>query len=58
MSSKDGAVLGISEEHSSLVAKVRHLSTGFVSPQYHIVFDDQFETVYSSGEDDGVVDAI
>ena len=53
-----GKFLGFSEEHSSLVAKVRHLSTGFVSPQYHIVFDDQFETVYSSGEDDGVVDAI
>ena len=53
-----GQFLGFSEEHSSLVAKVRHLSTGFVSPQYHIVFDDQFETVYSSGEDDAVVDAI
>ena len=53
-----GQFLGFSEEHSSLVAKVRHLSTGFVSPQYHVVFDDKFETVFSSGVDDGVVDAI
>ena len=53
-----GQFLGFSDEHSSLVAQVRHLETGHVSPQHHIVFDDQFQTVFSEGEDDVVVDAI
>ena len=57
-SSRMGQFLGFSEEHSLLVAKVHHLSTRFVSPQYHVVFDDKFETVFSSGFDDEVVDAI
>ena len=33
-------------------------SNGHVSPQYHVVFDDLFQTVFSSGENDAVVDAI
>ncbi|KAL7523050.1 hypothetical protein ACHAWF_001188 [Thalassiosira exigua] len=52
-----GQFLG-SDQHLSLVALVRHLGTSFVSPQYHVVFDNKFETVYSAGADDGVVDAI
>jgi hypothetical protein len=51
--------LGYSDEHSSFVANIRHLKTGFVSPQYHVVFDDLFETVFSSGADDALgVDSI
>ena len=50
--------MGYLDEHSSLVANVRHLKTGFVSPQYHVVFDDLFESVFSSGPNDAVVDAI
>ena len=53
-----GQFLGFSEEHSSLVANVRHLKTGHISPQYHCVFDDKFETVFSTGENDGVIAAI
>jgi hypothetical protein len=34
------------------------LGTGYVSPQYHVVFDDLFETVFSSGSDDALVDSI
>ncbi|KAL7465925.1 hypothetical protein ACHAXS_006230 [Conticribra weissflogii] len=56
--SRLGQFLGYSDQHSSLIANVRHLRTGFVSPQYHCVFDDLFQTVYSSGKDDGVVDSI
>ncbi len=26
-----------------------NLSTGYVSPQYHLVFDDLFETVFGTG---------
>jgi len=43
---------------SSLVANVRHLTTGFISPQYHMVFDDLFESVFISGPNDAIVDAI
>ncbi|KAL7474647.1 hypothetical protein ACHAW6_000613 [Cyclotella cf. meneghiniana] len=45
-----GQFLGFSDEHSSLVANVQNLSTGFVSPQYHVVLDDLFRTVFSSGD--------
>ncbi len=34
------------------------MKTGFVSPQYHVVFDDLFETVFSSGANDALVDSI
>ncbi|KAL7553645.1 LOW QUALITY PROTEIN: hypothetical protein ACHAWF_016952, partial [Thalassiosira exigua] len=50
--------LGFSDQHSFLVALIRQLGTGFVSPQQHVVFDNKFETVYSTGVDDEVVDAI
>ena len=56
--SRVGQFLGYSESHSSLCANIRHLGTGHVSPQYHCVFDDKFETVFSTGENDQVVAAI
>eukprot|EP00804_Cyclotella_cryptica_P022545 CCRYP_009449-RA/>CCRYP_009449-RA protein AED:0.37 eAED:-0.02 QI:0/0/0/1/0/0/2/0/345 len=56
--SRLGQFLGFSDEHSSLVAYVRHLSTCFVSPQFHVVFDDLFQTVFSSRNDDVLVDRI
>ena len=53
-----GQFLGLSEHHSSLVPLVRHLKTGHVSPQYHIVSDDLFETVFGDRETDEAVDLI
>ena len=50
--------LGYSDEHSSLIANIRHLKTGHVSPQYHYVFDDKFEIVFSTGENDQVFKGI
>ena len=50
--------MGFSNEHSSLVANVGHLIMGFVSPQHHVVFDDLFQTVFSSGCDDALLDSI
>ncbi len=46
-----GQFLGFSDSHSSLVANVCHLSMGYVSPQFHLVFDDLFETVFITGND-------
>jgi hypothetical protein len=40
------------------VAAVRHLTTGFVSPQFHVVFDDHFHTIYGDGEGKFITDAI
>jgi hypothetical protein len=56
--SRLGQFLGYSDEHSSLFANVRHLGTGYVSPQYHVVFNDLFKTVFSSGSDNALVDSI
>ena len=42
-----GQFLGFSEEHSTLVARVRNLGTNFVSPQFHVVFDEKFTTIHN-----------
>ncbi len=41
-----------------MVANVRHLTTGYISPQFHVVFDDLFETVNCIGVNDRVVESI
>jgi hypothetical protein len=53
-----GQFVGFSDEHSSLVANVRHLSTNFISPQFHVVFDDLFKTVNRIGVDEPVIESI
>ncbi len=53
-----GQPLGYSDEHLSLVAKLRHLSTGHVSPQFHVFFDDLFETVICNCDNDAMVISI
>ena len=40
-----GIYLGPSLRHSRSVALVLLLATGLISPQYHVVFDDHFQTV-------------
>ena len=40
------------------MANVRHLTTNFISPQFHLVFDDLFETVNRIGDDDLVIESI
>jgi hypothetical protein len=53
-----GQFVGFSDEHSSMVANVRHLTTGYISPQFHVIFDDLFETVNRTSVDDQVVESI
>ncbi len=50
--------LGYSVEHLSLVANVQHFSTGHVSLQFHVVFDDLFEIVIRNGDNDAVVNSM
>ena len=45
--SRRGQYLGSSPVHAETVALICNLSTGYLSPQYHVVFDDKFETVYA-----------
>jgi hypothetical protein len=40
-----GVYLGPSPAHAQSVALILNLRTGLVSPQFHLQFDDQFETV-------------
>jgi hypothetical protein len=46
-----GQFLGFSPEHSTLVGLVRNLTTEHMSPQWHLVYDERFETVNSTDED-------
>ncbi len=43
--------LGFSDVHFTLVANICHLSTSYMSPQYHLFFDDLSETVFGTGND-------
>jgi len=38
--------LGFSRNHSSLVGLVCNLQTNYVTPQYHVMYDQCFDTVY------------
>ena len=46
--------LGFSDCHSSQVPLVLNIITGKISPQYHVIFDDKFETVHSLSKDASV----
>ena len=39
--------MGHSPLHASTVGLVRNLQTGSITPQFHLVYDDYFETVHS-----------
>ena len=45
-----GQFLGFPNQHFSLAANIRNLTMGYISPQYHLVFYDWFETVIPNGD--------
>ena len=53
-----GKFLGYSDEHYSLVANVCNFSTGYISTQFNLVFDDLFDTVICTRYDESVFNAI
>ena len=53
-----GQFLGFWVEHSSLVDNMKNLSTGYTSPQYHLVDDDLFESVIYKVDNDNKIEAI
>ena len=50
--SRRGQYLGWSPLHASNVALVRNLKTGYISPQFHLIFDNWFETVVTDDSED------
>ena len=49
--SRRGLHVGFSPRHAATVPSVLNLQTGFISPQFHVVFDDLFSTVSTEGND-------
>jgi hypothetical protein len=43
--SSRGQFLGLSTDHSSNIGLILNLRTGYISPQFHVVYDDLFQTV-------------
>jgi hypothetical protein len=39
------------------VVNVQHMSTGHVSPKFHVVFDDLFEIIIWNGDNNAVVNS-
>ena len=50
--------LSFLDDHSNLVATVRNLKTGYISPQYHVLSDELFETTVRRVDNDPVIDRI
>ncbi|KAL7474896.1 hypothetical protein ACHAW6_000841 [Cyclotella cf. meneghiniana] len=53
-----GQFLGFYHQHSLSVALVRNLHMGYISPQYHVVIDDKFETIFYTGKSTEELDKI
>ena len=45
--SRRGQFVGYSRDHASSIGLIRNLKTGSISPQFHVVYDNWFETVTS-----------
>ena len=50
--SRKGQFLGFSKFHASTVSLIRNIHTGYISPQFHVAFDELFMTVTSEAEID------
>ena len=44
-------LMGLSNRHATTVPLVLNPSTGYITPQFHVVFDDWFSTIATSVED-------
>ena len=54
--SRLGVYLGCSAHHSTTVGRILNMTTGSISPQYHVVYDELFTTVQGKITD-GLFDA-
>ena len=51
MRSRQGVYLGISPVHASTVGRILNITTGAVTPQYHVMYDEYFTTVTGKATD-------
>ena len=51
--SRHGQFLGISPDHSTTIGHILNFNTGFISPQYHVIYDDLF-TMVPNAESSGI----
>ena len=52
---RQGQYLGKSSSHASSVGLIRNLRTGYISPQFHVVYDNLFQTVMGGYEDNDAI---
>ena len=45
--SRQGQFLGFSKDHATTIGLIRNTRTGYISPQFHVVYDEDFTTVAS-----------
>ena len=50
-----GQYMGKSPKHASLVGLIRNLKTCFISPQFHVPYDNIFQTVMGRYEDSSTI---
>jgi hypothetical protein len=50
--SRRGVYLGVSPDHSTTIGRVLNIQTGYISPQYHTVLDESFQTVHGELSDE------
>ena len=47
--------LGISPSHTSTVGLIHNITSGYISPQFHVVYDCKFQTVMGGYEANGSI---
>eukprot|EP00978_Attheya_sp_CCMP212_P032777 scaffold129482_cov68-Attheya_sp.AAC.1 len=48
--SHQGQFVGFSKEHSTSIGLIKNNKTGYISPQFHVIHDNWFETVPNTGQ--------
>jgi hypothetical protein len=51
MRSRQGVYLGISPVHASTVGRILNITTGAITPQYHVMYDEYYTTVNGYASD-------
>ena len=46
--SRRGQFMGMSEDHACTIGLIRNLQSGYISPQFHVVYDELFQTIARS----------
>ena len=53
-----GQFVGVPKTHSSTIGLIRNLRTEYVTPQWHVAYDERFTTVPTAAVDDDEIEAL